>query len=391
VRAVIDALAEAGHAACLVGGCVRDLLRGREPREFDVATSAPPEAVLQIFPRSVPIGLHHGTVMVPSERGPVDVTTFRAGPRLEDDLAHRDFTVNAIAYDPRRGELVDPFSGRADLEARRLRAVGAAAERLREDPLRAVRAARLVAALDFEADPEVAAALPAAREPLRGVARERIRRELSALLLGPAAGRGLALLRRSGLEQELAPHAAPDAPALVDALPFDLDLRLAAWLRGARAGAVLRRARFPRRATQRVIHLLRLHPIEAAVDPTRDAAVRRLIRRAGEENVGPLLALRRAELRFGDASRAPDAAEARKRLEDLADACERVRRAGDVALRRFDLALDGRRVMELLGCGPGPRVGRALAYLTERVLDEPSRNTPEALARLLREWAAEDG
>src|SRR5215475_5013053 len=101
VRALLDALHRAGHPSYLVGGCVRDLLRGREVADFDVATPASPEELLAIFPRSIPIGLRHGTVMVPTPAGSVDATSFRGGPKLEEDLAHRDFTINAIAYDPR--------------------------------------------------------------------------------------------------------------------------------------------------------------------------------------------------------------------------------------------------------------------------------------------------
>ena len=135
-----------------------------------------------------------------------------------------------------------------------------------------------------------------------------------------------------------------------------------------------------------MLQLLGSHPIEADVDPTRDAAVRRLIRRVGEENLAPLFTLRRAELRFGAAARADDATGCRKRLEDVEQATERVRSGAELALRRFDLALDGRRVMEHLGCGPGPQIGRALAYLTDRVVEDPSCNDPDGLRALLDVW-----
>jgi tRNA nucleotidyltransferase (CCA-adding enzyme) len=386
VETLARQLHAAGHAAFLVGGCVRDFLRGLAVHDFDLATSASAEQVLALFPRAIPIGLQHGTVMLPTAAGPVDITTFRAGPRLEDDLAHRDFTVNAIAFDLETGRLVDPWDGGADLAAGRLRAVGSAAERLSEDPLRALRGARLVATLGLAPDPSFEAALPRVRPLLAGVARERIRAELVALLLGPGAANGLSLLQRSGLAGLLAPGVLADAPAVVGALPPELPLRMAAWLRGTRTSAVLTALRFPRRLSQRVALLLRIHPIEAAADPESDTSVRRLLQRAGAENVAFLVALRRAELTAGTLAPGFDAPGSLARVAALERAIERVQAAGTLALHRLDLALDGRAVMQALGCRPGRTVGAALRYLTERVLEDPARNTPEALRALLLDW-----
>jgi tRNA nucleotidyltransferase/poly(A) polymerase len=342
--------------------------------------------VLELFPRAVATGWRHGTVMVPTAAGPVDVTSFRGGPRLLDDLAHRDFTLNAMAYDPCAEVLFDPFDGRGDLAKGRLRAVGDAEERFAEDPLRALRAVRLAATLDLEVEPAIVRAMAGAREGLRRVARERVRHELCLTLLAPGISAGLALLRRTGLEPELAPGAAADAAEVLPLLPPDLELRLAGWLRGARAVAILRRLRFSRRSVERVERLLHAHPIELGVEPERDASVRRQCRRVGEGNVGALIALRRAELARGAAAGAPDADACRARLAALEEAIGRVGRAGRIALARHDLAIDGAEVMQRLGTGPGPHVGRALAYLTDRVVDDPSLNTPEALRRLLDAW-----
>jgi len=387
VGGVMATLAAAGHASFLVGGCVRDLLRGQPPDDFDIATSAGPEQLLDLFPHAVPIGIRHGTVMVPTESGPVDVTAFRGGATIEDDLAHRDFTLNAMAYEPRQQRLVDPFEGRSDLAKGRLRAVRDASERLAEDPLRALRAARLQATLDLEVDPEVEQAMAGAVEALRNVARERVRRELASMLLAPGAARGLELLRRTGIERDLAPEAAADAPAVVAALPPDLELRLAGWLRGTKAASILRRLRFPRRSVQRVERLLRWHPVELGVAPSRDVSVRQHLRRVGEHNATALLALRRAELLHVGAAQSAQATVELGSIAELEAAFERVRRAGKLALQRYDLAIDGERVMRILGCGPGPVVGRALRHLTDRVVEDPSCNTPEELKALLEAWA----
>ncbi len=391
VRALLALLAESGHRSFLVGGCVRDLLRGRPVSDFDVATPATTDELLALLPRAVAIGLRHGTLMVPTRSGPVDVTSFRKGPRLEDDLAHRDFTVNAMAFDPDADLLVDPFEGRADLEHGVLRAVGSAEERFAEDPLRALRACRLVSVLGLEIDAAVVAALPGARPGLAKVARERVRHELCELLLGPGVAAGLALLRNSGIESDLAPGAAGDGGAIAAALPQDLELRTAAWLRGVRTTPILRGLRFPRRSIDAVAEILRAHPLEERANGASDVVARRVLRRVGERRFGALAALRRAELTVGAQAGTPGAANALARLGELEQAVARVRRQGALALRRFDLAIDGADVMKILGSGPGPLVGRALRHLTDCVIEDPSRNTPDALRALLADWVAAQG
>lgn len=392
VLQLLEVLQQDGHEAVLAGGCVRDRLRGAPVRDWDIATSARPERCLALFPRAVPIGLRHGTIMAPCAAGPVDVTTFR-GASLAEDLARRDFTINAMAWDPLRGGWHDPHGGRADLAAQTLRAVGRAEARLAEDPLRALRAARLLAALNLRIAPALRAALPGAAKSLAQVAPERIRSEIERLLLAARAGRGLALLRHSGLEAALLPGLRADGAELVAMLPADLELRLAAWLRGARAGALLARWRFPKNRARNTERLLALHPVDRC--PPADAAMRRLRKRAGSEaNLARLFALREAELQLAEApshspqknAPQPDASEiarAREKLAALRAALERTR---GHAISPAALALDGRAVMEILGVGPGPMVGRALRHLLECVLDDPAQNEPGALRARLCAW-----
>ncbi len=387
VLTLLETLRAAGHAAYLVGGCVRDALRGVAVADFDVATAASPDAVLACFPRAVPIGLRHGTVMVPTETGPIDVTRFR-GADLEEDLAHRDFTVNAIAWDPLSDDLRDPCGGRADLAAGTLRAVGSADARFDEDPLRALRAARLVAVLGVEPDAALAPAMQRARARLAGAAGERVRHELEALLLGPRADAGLALLQQTGILEDWFPSAPPDTPAVVAALPFDLDLRLTACLRGREPQGPLARLRYGRRRVGPIARLLGLHPIDAQ-PASREAELRRLLRRAGERGSERLLALRAAELAAAEAADPGSGAAARTRLDALRAALARTRERGSVALRPSDLAVDGRTLMEALGIRPGPRIGALIRHLLECVVADPTCNTRERLLALGRAWQAQ--
>jgi tRNA nucleotidyltransferase/poly(A) polymerase len=379
VLALCAALRALGHEAVLVGGCVRDALLGRPVRDWDIATSASVADVLALFPRAIPIGAsaRHGTALIPTAAGPVDVTTFR-GASLEADLGRRDFTVNALAFDDAAQRLVDPHGGLADLAAGRLRAVVSAKDRFAEDPLRALRAARLYAEIGFTPAPEVEAAMRAAGEALGTVAPERVRSELSRLLLGAHVAPALALLRRTGIETRLVPGAREDSAATIGALPADLELRLAAWLRGAVRGRVLAGLRFGKPVARRVDRLLSLHPIDGSWDRS-DASTRRIRQRAGDEaTLSDLLALRDAE-----AAAANDGA-ARERLSALRGALSA---APTRTFGPADLALRGDEVARLLATRPGPRIGRALAHLVAEVVADPAANTPERLRELLSAWA----
>lgn len=197
-RQVLRTLEEAGYAAYFVGGYVRDTLLGRPVHDLDIATSARPEEVMRLFTKTVPTGLAHGTVTVLQDRIPLEVTTFRTESGYEDhrrpdevrfvdditeDLARRDFTVNAMALDL-RGEVIDPFGGRGDLDAKLIRAVGRAEERFAEDALRMLRCLRFASQLGFSIDPDTYKAIKVCAEDIRYVAVERISIEWNKALAG---------------------------------------------------------------------------------------------------------------------------------------------------------------------------------------------------------------
>ncbi len=220
--AVVRRLVDAGHQAVLAGGCVRDLLLGGAPHDYDVATDAHPERVLSLFSASRQVGVQFGVVLVKQHRRWVEVATFRSdGPYLDGrrpvtvtltdaqhDAFRRDFTVNGMFLDPLTGQIVDYVGGQADLHARVIRAIGTPAARFEEDYLRLLRAVRFAARLGFEVEPTTMAAIQANAAQLARVAPERVREELEKMLAHPARARAWALLSTCGLRPHLWPGAA---------------------------------------------------------------------------------------------------------------------------------------------------------------------------------------
>jgi putative nucleotidyltransferase with HDIG domain len=220
---IVGQLRGAGHAAYLVGGCVRDLLLGRRPDDFDVATDAPPERILKLFPKAGEIGAHFGVVQVREEQATVEVATFRSDSQYVDgrhpetvryesdprkDALRRDFTINAMFLDPETGQVLDFVGGQRDLESGVVRTVGEARERFAEDHLRMLRAVRFAARLGFQVEEETMAAVRQLRDRIHLVSAERIRDELSRILTEGGARRGFELLYESGLLAEILPEVA---------------------------------------------------------------------------------------------------------------------------------------------------------------------------------------
>lgn len=222
-RQTAETLLAAGHQAYLVGGCVRDLLLGRPPKDFDVATDAPPARIRELFPRCEEVGAHFGVCLLRGEGAHVEVATFRSDFDYTDgrrparvsfesdprqDAMRRDFTINALLLDVRTGEVRDFTGGRADLEARLIRAIGDPEQRFREDHLRLLRAVRFAARLEFEIEAQTFAAIRRSAQLIRTVSAERVRDELIRILTEGGARRGFELLDASGLLNEILPEVA---------------------------------------------------------------------------------------------------------------------------------------------------------------------------------------
>ena len=438
---VLARLAADGHEAAIVGGSLRDVLLGREPADWDVATSAPPKAVHGLFPGSSWEN-RFGTVTVRGEPE-VQVTTYRSesgysdrrrpdavrwGTSLAQDLERRDFTINALAWtpedptpDPARdamaldGHLTDPWGGEADLRAGVLRAVGDPALRFEEDALRLLRAVRFTTRLGLQLDAATERAIRRHAPNAAHLSGERVRDELGAWLRAgdPPPSRYLALAESLDLLAPILPELAalrgvPQDKVLpgdaldhslrtVDALPAtDPILRLAGLLHDLGKATTRRDGHFyghevvGAELTAMVLDRLRLPREQAAriiriirqhmfaYDPSwTDAAVRRFVKRVTRPLVDDLFALRRADTAASGA-REP----AHGGLDELA---RRIATQESAPLDQRALALDGDDLMGELGLDPGPAIGSLLASLLERVLDDPALNEREALLRIARE------
>lgn len=404
VRSILDRLTRAGHDAYLVGGYLRDLYLGRKSQDLDLASSASPQEAMALFPdyRVIPTGMVHGTISFLTPEGRVEHTTFRKeGPysdfrrpdhvsftqSVEEDLARRDFTMNAMAYQPEKG-LIDPWAGRQDLDRKLVRAVGDPDRRFKEDALRIMRALRFASQLDFDLEEETRVAMMANRQLLLRLAPERVMVELEALLLGPAVGRILRdqaaiwgiLLPELDLLRPLEEgdrRRAERIASRVSSLDPDPVLRLAALFfdvhMTSTALAALRRLRFSQDRVKGVESLLEARGLEVGADR---ASVWRAIRLLGREDFEKSLLLSLADVR----AQSPSSVKRENELQKIRELAAQLDREGRV-LTLADLAVKGDDLFDL-GL-KGPQIGQALEVLLEKVCLGDLANQKEALLRSL--------
>ncbi|MBR5572420.1 MAG: CCA tRNA nucleotidyltransferase [Oscillospiraceae bacterium] len=430
VRQVLHTLSSAGHEAYVVGGCVRDILRGVAPHDWDITTSALPEETMSLFPHfAIPTGLKHGTVTVLSGGCPCEVTTYRADGdysdhrrpdgvtftrSLREDLARRDFTVNAMAMDE-NGEVVDPFGGREDLAAGILRCVGEPAKRFSEDALRILRALRFAATLGFAIEEETGRAIFALRDDLHYVAAERVREELTKLLLGDSAEAILTafptvlgavipeLLPAVGFDQRNCHHcldvwghtaravgkAAKDSIIRWTMLLHDLGKPDTFTVDGEGVGhfythadrseeiarQVVQRLRFDKASAQRIVRLVRYHDRPFALT---EKSMARALRKLGVEDTFALCAVKRAD----NLAQHPDYHD-RQAVLDEAEALLHAVLEKDSCFSLKHLAVDGN---DLLALGlRGKAIGQVLEQLLTAVMDGELPNEKAALLNAAKE------
>lgn len=440
VTVLCDTLRAGGFEAYLVGGCVRDLLIGREPKDWDITTNAKPEQIQALFKETF-YENDFGTVGVVTEADDprlkvVEVTPYRIegkysdarrpdevkfSDHLDDDLKRRDFTINAIAYEPESGQLVDKHGGREDIKRRVIATVGNPGERFSEDALRMLRAVRISAELDFAIEAETAAGIAASAKHLEKISRERVRDELIRILMSPRPMQALYVAQKLGILRYVIPeleeglgvdqnqaHSFDVFEHLMRSLQhaadknWPLEIRLAALLHdigkpasrrwsdekkdwtfhghevvGARmAKKILKDLRLPTELAATVVSLIRWHMFFSDPDEVTLSAVRRIIANVGAGHIKELLNLRICD-RIGTGRPKEQPFRLRKYMSMVDEA---MRDPISVAM----LKIDGSRIIKL-GEQAGPRIGWILHALLEEVLDEPGKNTEEYLESTARE------
>lgn len=435
VLGICRRLREHGRRGWIVGGCVRDLIRDKPAKDWDVATDARPEEIMRYFRKVIPTGLQHGTVTVVVRGTHYEVTTLRGDGEYSDgrrpdkvefvddivaDLARRDFTVNAIALDPVDGHVIDPFGGRSDLAMRVVRAVGDPRERFAEDGLRVLRAARFAATLEFSIDPDTERAIGEERSlgTFRRVSAERVRDEWLKSMRARQPSVAFDMMRRTGILAITCPELMESvgceqnkwhafdvwthALACLDACEPEPILRIAALLHdvakprtrafsektsdytfydheklgAAMCEEILTRLRFSNDERAHITSLIKHHLI-CYDESWTDAAVRRWIRRIGLSLAPDLYRLALADVR----AKGRDPSEEVATIERLRERAARLVSEG-TAFGPKDLAIRGNDLAKELSLKPGPVMGELLAALVELVTDDPKANER---ARLLEE------
>ncbi len=419
---IVRRLREAGHTAYFAGGCVRDMVRGVEPHDYDIATSATPDDVQRLFAKTVPVGAQFGVVLVLEGEHQFEVATFRSdevyldgrrptGVKFsspEQDARRRDFTVNGLFYDPLTGDIIDFVSGRADIERKIVRCIGDARQRFTEDKLRLLRCVRFASSLGYDIEPATFAAVRELAGQINAVSAERIRDELMKILTRPNAGRGLEMLDATELLPEMLPEIAAmkgvEQPAefhpegdvfthtrlMLDALPVNPShvLVLAVLLHDVgkpptfarapdrirfnehdRIGAemtaqILQRLRFPNDTIAKVVLCVAEHMRFQFVKEMRPAKLKRILAR---ETFPDELELHRI-----------DCASSHRNQENYEFLKTKVAELPREVLKPAPL-LTGHDLLAL-GLTPGPLVGQILREAEEAQLEERLRSREEALA-----------
>lgn len=442
VSHVTEQLKKAGFEAYLVGGCVRDLFMGRKPRDWDITTNASPDEIISLFSKTF-YENDYGTVGVVQEGTEdetlkiIEVTPYRLegqysdhrrpdnvvfSKNISDDLKRRDFTINAIAYDPETGEIIDPFGGVVDLHKKIIKTVGDPKDRFFEDGLRILRAVRLHVELDFDIDSETEKSIYENRSVLSEISKERVRDEFVKMIMSKSPSEGLLALKKLGLLTFMIPeleksfdveqnkaHAFDVWTHLLKTVQhsadkdYPLHVRLGAllhdiskpdarrWDEEAKQWTfyghevigshvtrnILENLKFPRETIDKVSNLVRWHMFFSDTEKITLSAVRRMIANVGKENVWDLINMRGCD-RIGTGRPKENPYRLRKYKSMIEEAMR-----DPISVNM--LKIDGNRIKGILNISPGPKIGQILNALLGEVLDEPKLNTEEYLDKRTKE------
>ncbi len=445
VKFVIDKLKKAGFEAYIVGGCVRDFLRNVEPQDWDITTNAKPKEIQRILPKSFYENKFLTVTAQTESENPklkeIEITTYRSEAKytdkrhpdkikfaktIKEDLARRDFTINAITIGLKPNvkllEIVDPFDGQKDLEGKIIRAVGSPEERFSEDALRMMRAVRFATTLDFKIEKETSQAIKKNSFWLQAISKERIRDEFLKIIMADRAAAGLELLRSLSLLRYIVPEleqgfgVSQNKHHIYDCYEhsilslkyaakrnFNKYVRLAALFHdiakprvkrgegpdatfygheilGAKmTSQILNRLKFPKKEIEKITKLVRYHLFYYNPGEVFEASVRRLVRQVGPENMEELLQVRYCD-RIG--SGCPKAEP--YKLRHLRYLIEKVSQ-DPISVKM--LKVNGKAVMKILGIQPGPKVGDVLDILLGYVLEDPKKNKEEFLEKEIEKLA----
>lgn len=435
VLGIIQKCRDRGYECYLIGGSVRDLILGLDVYDYDFATDAHPDAIMNLFRKSIPTGIKHGTVSIIIDQKQFEITTYRSDGKyidgrhpdsvafskdLKTDVERRDFTINGLAYDPASGDIIDYVDGIRDIGDKIIRTIGDPVMRFTEDGLRPIRACRFAAKLNFKIEEATLRAIPETLEVVKKVSKERIRDEILKMLESDTPSVGIEYLRESGILAIILPELDEcygvsqnryhiydvyyHSVYSCDAAPkHNSMIRLAALLHdigkiptrqpgegedftfynhevvGAKiVKRIMKRLKFSNEQVDIVNNLILNHMFHYT-DEWTDGAVRRFIRKVGLENIGDLFTLRMADRKGNGARKGLPAP-----IERLKTRIDRVIEEENAFSVR-DLDIDGNIIMQEFGLTPGPIIGTILNELLEAVLDNPELNKRETLVAMARE------
>ncbi|MPQ42560.1 CCA tRNA nucleotidyltransferase [Clostridium tarantellae] len=412
VQYILNKFNEKGYEAFLVGGCVRDFLLNKIPYDYDITTNALPEDIINLFDKTIPTGIKHGTITVIVDNNSFEVTTYRTDgtylnnrnpeevtfvSNIKEDLSRRDFTINAFAYSPYLG-FKDYFNGKLDLDNNIIRCVGNADERFKEDALRMLRAIRFSCQLNFSIHPDTLNAIKTNYKLIKNLSVERIRDEFTKIILSSKGTNGINILRSLNISNLFIPEInelkdldtydfyddTKDSYAIIDVLPSKLHIRLAGLFYKIYhfdsleniCRIALKKLKYDNKTINNTCILLR--EINTIPNYPNKKSLKKLIKKVSKELIFDLLELKKAYLIVMNEYSS-------EYIDIIKDNVEEILYSNEPIYLK-DLSVNGEILVKELGVKPGKEIGVLLNFLLENVLENPELNTKQNLINLSKQY-----